>query len=119
MEGGKVMRIDAYAQVQQLYGNKKVHKVQKEARTGFKDQLQISSKGKDIQTAKNAVAGAQDVREDVVEPLKRTINAGTYEVSGEQFARKLFEKYCNGFTGRAFAARTSIYWIFTIHSFSK
>ena len=26
------MRIDAYAQVQQLYGNKKTHKVQKEHR---------------------------------------------------------------------------------------
>ena len=87
------MRIDAYAQVQQLYGNKKTHKVQKEAQTSFRDQLQISSKGKDIQTAKNAVMNAPDVREEVVAPLKKAINAGTYEVSGEQFAQKLFEKY--------------------------
>ena len=99
MEGGKVMRIDAYAQVQQLYGNKKTHKVQKETRTAFKDQLQISSKGKDIQTAKNAVTNAADVREDVVAPLKKAVNAGTYEVSGEQFAQKLFEKYNSGFVG--------------------
>ena len=87
------MRIDAYAQVQQLYGNKKTHKVQKEARNGFRDQLEISSKGKDIQTAKTAVANAADVREDVVESLKNKLNAGTYEVSGEQFAQKLFERY--------------------------
>ena len=87
------MRIDAYAQVQQLYGNKKVHKVQKEARTGFKDQLLISSKGKDIQTAKNAVANVADVREEVVEPLKKVVNADNYEVSGNKFAQKLFEKY--------------------------
>lgn len=93
------MRIDAYAQVQQLYGNKKTHKVQKEAKVGFKDQLQISSKGKDIQIAKNAVMNAADVREEVVAPLKKAVNAGTYEVNGEQFAQKLFEKYNNAHLG--------------------
>ena len=94
------MRIDAYAQVQQLYGNKKVHKVQKEARTGFKDQLLISSKGKDIQIAKNAVMNTRDVREDVTEPLKRAVNAGTYEINPDQFAQKLFEKYNSTHLGR-------------------
>ena len=89
------MRIDAYAQVQQLYGNNSIHKVQKEMKSGFRDQLQISNKGKDIQTAKNAVANAADIREEVVGPLKNKLNAGTYEVSGEQFARKIFEKYNN------------------------
>lgn len=87
------MRIDAYAQVQQLYGNKKTHKVQKETKTAFRDQLQISSKGKDIQTAKTAVANAADIREDVVASLKSQVEAGTYEVSGEQFVQKLFERY--------------------------
>jgi len=89
------MRIDAYAQVQQLYGNKKTHKVQKEAKTTFRDQVEISNKGKDIQIAKTAVANAADVREDVVASLKSKVNAGTYEVSGEQFAQKLFERYNN------------------------
>ena len=99
MEGGKFMRIDAYTQVQQVYGSKKSHKVQKGTGTSFKDQLQISSIGKDIQTAKHAVANAPDIREDIVAPLKSKVNDGTYEVSGEQFARKLFEKYSNGFAG--------------------
>lgn len=93
------MRIDAYAAVQQVYGNQQTRKVQKEAKAGFKDQLQISSKGKDIQTAKNAVANATDVREEVVAPLKSKVSAGTYEVSGEQFAQKLFEKYNNAHLG--------------------
>ena len=87
------MRIDAYAQVQQIYSNKNVKKVQKEAKTAFRDQLQISSKGKDFQIAKNAVADAADIREEVTEPLKKAVNAGNYEVSGDEFARKLFEKY--------------------------
>ena len=93
------MRIDAYAQVQQLYGNKKTHKVQKEAKVGFRDQLEISSKGKDIQTAKTAIANAADVREEVVAPLKKAVNAGTYEVSGDAFAQKLFERYNNAKLG--------------------
>ena len=93
------MRIDAYAQVQQLYGNKKTHKVQKENKTSFRDQLQISSKGKDIQTAKTAVANTADVREDVVAPLKNKVNAGTYEVNGEDFAQKLFERYNSAHLG--------------------
>ena len=93
------MRIDAYAQVQQLYGNKKTHKVQKEAKTGFRDQLEISSKGKDIQTAKAAVANAADIREEVVAPLKNKVKAGTYEVKAEDFAQKLFERYNNANVG--------------------
>ena len=39
------------------------------------------------------MTNAPDVREEVVAPLKKAINAGTYEVSGDQFAQKLFEKY--------------------------
>ena len=93
------MRIDAYAQVQQVYGNKKTHKVQKEAKATFRDQLQISSKGKDIQTAKAAVANVADIREDVVASLKSKIDAGTYEVSGEQFAQKVFERYNSAYVG--------------------
>ena len=93
------MRIDAYAQVQQVYGSKKTHKVQKEAQITFRDQVQISSKGKDIQVAKTAVANAADVREDVVASLKSKVDAGTYEISGEQFAQKLFERYNSAHLG--------------------
>lgn len=93
------MRIDAYAQVQQVYGNKKTHKVQKEAKTTFRDQIEISSKGKDIQIAKTEVANAADVREDVVASIKSKLDAGTYEVSGEQFAQKLFERYNSAHIG--------------------
>ena len=87
------MRIDAYTQVQQLYGSKKTQKVTKATKTAFKDQLQISSMGKDIQVAKQAVGSAADVREEVVASLKKAINSGTYEVKPEQFAEKLIQKY--------------------------
>lgn len=87
------MRIDAYAQVQQVYGSKQSHKMQQESRTSFKDRLEISSKGKDIQAAKNALEAAPDIREDKVSSIKSAIHAGTYQVSSGQFAQKIFEKY--------------------------
>ena len=88
-----MMRIGPYAQVQQLYGTKKSAKTQKTANTGFSDQIQISSIGKDIQIAKAAVAASSDIREEVTAPLKASIQAGTYQVSGERFAEKLLRQY--------------------------
>lgn len=87
------MRIEAYTQVQQVYNTKKLSKTQTARNTGFSDRLQISSFGKDMQIAKAAVAGSSDIREGVTAPLKASIQAGTYEVSTESFADKLFQKY--------------------------
>lgn len=87
------MRIDAYAQVQQLYSTKKTQKVTREVKSGYRDQLQISSKGKDIQIAKQAILQTEDLREELVEPLKASVKSGEYEVNAESFAQKVIEKY--------------------------
>ncbi len=87
------MRIEAYSQIQQVYGTGKVNKTAKTQKTSsVSDNLQISSIGKDIQVAKQAVKDAPDVREDVVAPIKSAIQDGTYDVSGEDFADKLLAK---------------------------
>ena len=93
------MRIDAYTQVQQLYSTQNTHKTARGKQADFHDKLQISSKGKDIQTARAAVAEAPDVREEVVTPLKEQVDAGTYAVAPESFAEKLFEKYNTALLG--------------------
>lgn len=87
------MRIDAYSRVQQVYGKQTTSKVKKEKTHSFSDQLQISSMGKDIQTAKQAVLNSPDVREDVTAPIKASMDAGTYHVDSDSFAERLFEKY--------------------------
>ena len=87
------MRIEAYTQVQQLYQAKKPARTQTAAKTGFMDQLQLSSQAKEVQTAKTAIAKTPDIREDVIAPIKEQIQKGTYEVSAESFADKLFQKY--------------------------
>lgn len=89
------MRIEAYTPVQQLYNTNNTNKSQKTSKTSFSDQVQISSMGKDIQTAKQAVADTPDIREDIVAPIKASIQNGTYDVSGDSFADKLLENYNN------------------------
>ena len=87
------MRIEAYTQVQQLYNSTKVQKDTAVAKKGKTDQAQFSTMGLNFQTAKAAVAGAPDIRYDVVEPLKKAIKDGSYNVSSESFAEKLLQKY--------------------------
>lgn len=89
------MRIDAYNQVQQMYNNSKINKKEetKSVKRSFTDQLMLSSAGKEIQTAKQAVKNSPDIRKDLVDSIKERINNGTYEVDMDDFAGKLFEKY--------------------------
>ena len=87
------MRIEAYTQVQQLYNATKPAKLQGKAHVSATDRIQISSIGKDIQIAKNAVAAAPDIREVVVAPIRAAVTNGTYQVSAESFAEKLMQKY--------------------------
>lgn len=87
------MRIEAYNQVNQIYQAQKINKPDKTAKTSRSDQVQISGLGKDLQTLKAAVKESPDIREDLVASIKSRINDGSYEVSGDDFASKLLEKY--------------------------
>ena len=87
------MRIEAYNQVNQIYQSQKINKTAKTSKTSRMDQVQISSLGKDIQTLKQAVKNAPDVRAELTAPLKEKIDAGTYNVDSGDFASKLLEKY--------------------------
>lgn len=89
------MRIDAYNQIQQIYGNKKLTKAEgkKSTKTSFKDQLMLSATAQDASIAKKALSGTPDVRQDLVNSLKERIDSNTYEVEPEDFAGKLLERY--------------------------
>ena len=88
------MRIDAYNQIAQVYKTTSAAKLQKteNARHG-RDEVQISSCGRDYQIAKQAVTEAADIREDKVAELKAKVNSGNYSVDTADFAEKLLEKY--------------------------
>ena len=96
-KGDADMRIDAYNQVSQLYQSSKLNKANKAygnvTPQASQDQVQISTTGRDYQTAKRAVAGAPEIREAKVAQIKEQMNADTYHVDDEDFAAKLLDKY--------------------------
>lgn len=90
------MRIGTYNMVNQIYGTKGSKKSNATSGTNyasFKDEVSFSSMGKDMQVAKNALAGVSDVRESKISELKAKVQSGTYNVSPEAFADKLISAY--------------------------
>ena len=86
------MRIDALNQISQVYGTNEKRKISYASRVSERDNLEISSFGKALQTAKQAVAKASDIREDKVNDLKKQFANGTYHVTAEELADKLLAK---------------------------
>lgn len=87
------MRIGNYQMIQQIYNTTKPASTAKTVKKGFSDVVSISSAGKDVTAAKSAVASAPDVRTELVDSIKSRINAGTYDVSANDFADKLVAKF--------------------------
>lgn len=67
------MRIDAYNQISQIYGVNGKVKTSAASRVTKSDKVEISSFGKELQIAKQAVSEAPDVREDLVSKFKTEI----------------------------------------------
>lgn len=91
-----MIRVDAYSQIQNLYNVSKPAGNWGSAKTAvpdFKDRLNISGQGKDLQVAKQAVAAAPDIREDRVAALKAAYQSGTYNISANAVADKILENY--------------------------
>lgn len=91
------MRIEAYNQVAQIYSTNKTTaaKPADKVKAAAKDSVQLSSFGKDIQVAKQAVAEASDIREDKVAEVKSKIDSGNYNVDTGDFASVLLSAYNN------------------------
>lgn len=91
------MRVDALNQVSQLYQQNKPKKTTKTDQSYAKDELQISRAAQDYQIAKNAVSEAPDVREDKIAEFKEALASGTYNVSSQEIAEKMVNKYFDSF----------------------
>lgn len=90
------MRIGAYNQVAQVYGQTSVQKKYNTNQASFAstlDQVSFSTVGKDMQVAKNALNSVPDIRQDRVDDLKARIANGSYQVSAEAFADKLMAAF--------------------------
>lgn len=88
------MRIDAMSEISQLYQVSSTRKKTQKSTGYSKDSVEISEFGRDLQVAKQAVAQAEDIREDRVQELKNQMANGTYNVPLSALADKLL----NGFS---------------------
>jgi len=59
---------------------------------GKRDEVALSVKAKDYQTAKTALAKVPDVREDLVRDIAARFANGTYNVTAKDVAEKLFDQ---------------------------
>lgn len=89
------MRVDAYNQITQMYQASKASKTGVKGKSSSSDVFEISQAGRDLQTAKQAVKDAPDIREDKVNRIREQLASGTYSVSAEEFAEKVTESYFN------------------------
>lgn len=88
------MRIDAYNQVANIYKTNKASQTKStQSVARRRDEVQISSFGRDYQIAKQAVAEASDIREDRVAELRTSVRSGNYRVDSGDFASRLLERY--------------------------
>ena len=55
------------------------------------DSISISNEASDFQFARQAVASVPDVREDTVDRIQSQIAAGSYNVSAQAVAAKIFQ----------------------------
>lgn len=86
------MRIENIQRVAQMY-NKTIKKTNKVSDANTSDQLEISQAGRDFQIAKKAVNMTDDIREDLVNDIKNRMNSGEYNVSADEFASKVIDRY--------------------------
>ncbi len=56
-----------------------------------KDQLQLSTKAKEFQVALKAFKELPEIREEKVNEIKDRLQQGSYNVSGQEIAEKIFD----------------------------
>ena len=89
------MRIDAFNKVSELYKSNNIKITSNVKGNSVTDKLEISQIGKDYQVAKKALSSVSDVREDRVKDIKERMASGAYDVSANEMADRLVDRYFN------------------------
>lgn len=87
------MRIDSIKKMDQIYQKTSAKNTIKSTKKSSSDFIEISTLGRDLQVAKQAVKDADDVRWDRVNEIKQRMQSGTYNVSAEEVANKMVDSY--------------------------
>lgn len=85
------MKISSIFQTTNIFQNNIKQKNEKKVIEKKADNLNISSKALDFQTAMKAINNSPDVRQNKINSISKKISDGTYFVSSEQIANKILE----------------------------
>lgn len=85
------MKISSIFQATNIFQNNIKQKNDKKIKDVKKDNLDISSKALDFQTAMKAINNSPNVRQDKIDYISKKISEGNYFVSSEQIASKILE----------------------------
>lgn len=83
------MKISNILQLTNIYKNNNKTTIKGNSVKSKKDDLNISSKALDYQTALSAINKVPDIREEKVNDIMERINNGTYNISSEEIAKKI------------------------------
>ena len=90
----KISKVDDAA-IQAVQQYQKTEKVQEDASPKVggsaapEEKVNLSTKARDIQQAKNAVTSLPDVRQEKVQEIKTQVDKGTYNVNAGKIADKM------------------------------
>ena len=85
------MKISNIFQATNIFQKNVKQKNEKKIIEKKKDNINISSKALDFQTAMKAVNNSPNVRQEKIDAITKKINEGTYFISSEQIANKILE----------------------------
>lgn len=90
------MRINSYNKISQIYQAQQASKAKEAEKAKLiqkKDGVEFSEIGRDIQTVKEGIKNAPDIRQDKVKDILERMESGTYSVSGKDLADRIVNKY--------------------------
>lgn len=90
---GDCMRIDAFNKISQVYNANKPKNTSRAKSESFSDKLELSRTGMGYHAAKQVVQRTPDIREDKLAEIKQRMEAGSYNISLNEVADKLVQKY--------------------------
>jgi flagellar biosynthesis anti-sigma factor FlgM len=65
--------------------------VDNSSEVGTSDKVELSSRARDIQHAREVAQGAPEIREDKVEAARRALQSGNLKLQGQELADKLLQ----------------------------
>lgn len=87
------MRIESLGKLGQIYQANNIAATNKTRKTSFRDQLEISQMGRDLQVAKQAVASTPEIREDKINEIKSRMEAKNYKINLQDVASKVVDSF--------------------------